>query len=156
MQVTVHNRQKDLTISVRSLKKLVPIVLQEFAVRTDEVILQFVSMRRIIEIHEAFFQDNSPTDCMTFPIDASHAYTEGVYHLLGEVIICPKVAIVYAKTHHLDPHEETLLYVIHGLLHLFGYEDDDIASRKVMRHMEKRALDAVQAFSLKTRTLHSV
>ncbi|MBM3198179.1 MAG: rRNA maturation RNase YbeY [Chlamydiae bacterium] len=156
MQVTVHNRQKDLPLSLTSLKKLIPVLLDTLHARTGEVVIQFVSKKKISEIHGVFFADPTPTDCMTFPLDPPIKSTDDlpVPHVLGEIIVCPWVAVDYAASNGLDPHQETLLYVIHGLLHLLGYDDQDAQSRKKMRSMEKKCLKQVHAFSLKPRTLH--
>jgi probable rRNA maturation factor len=59
------------------------------------------------------------------------------YCLLGDIFVCPKTAIKYAADHNGDPYEETTLYVVHGMLHLFGYDDieeDDIVEMRAAEH----------------------
>lgn len=81
-----------------------------------------------------FFQDPTPTDCITFPFDQK---------FLGEIFVCPKVAKEYDPK---KPHLETTLYIIHGILHLLGFNDIEKKERAKMalkqRHLLKRAIKA--------------
>ena len=85
---------------------------------------------------------------MSFPIDPP-SEDRDFHHVLGEIFVCPKVAVEYALENDLDPHKELTLYVIHALLHLIGYDDIDESDRKKMREEEKRCLSIVEPFSLK-------
>lgn len=150
MLITVHNRQKDLPLSLTTLKKMIPFLLKNLEVFTNEVIIHLVSVSTISKVHADFFNDPSPTDCMSFPMDPP-SKKETDSHILGEIFVCPKVALDYATKKGTDPYEETALYIIHGLLHLLGYDDLDPASRKVMRKMEKTCLRITSSFSLQPR-----
>lgn len=105
---------------------------------TSEISLHFVSKERITELHGEFFNDPTPTDCITFPFDPNGSANPG--DILGEVFICPQVAIEYTEENGGDPYQETTLYLIHGLLHLLGYDDIEEATRLHMRQAEKRCL----------------
>ncbi len=110
MIVTVYNTQKDLSISVANVKLMVPFLLRTLEISTDEVIIHFVSQKSIGEIHADFFSDPSPTDCISFPIDPPKKPNSDTKHqILGEVFVCPKIALQYAKSKNLDPHQETTL-----------------------------------------------
>ena len=129
---------------------MIPFLLDELKIYTDEVILHFVIKSKMGKVHEAFFDDPSPTDCMSFPIDPPlKEKSSETHHVLGEIFVCPKVALEYAKAESLDPHLETTLYIVHGLLHLLGYDDLDPVSRKEMRKMEKKCLKSIDSFSIK-------
>ena len=138
MRVLIKNQQKDLKISVNKLKKSLASFLQHKGVLCQEVIVHYVSKKRIGQIHKDYFDDESPTDCISLPIDPPT--DDSPFSILGEIFVCPKIALEYAKAHQGDPHEETLLYTIHGLLHLLGYNDQTPAQRKIMRLEEKKAL----------------
>lgn len=130
--VQVFNKQKDLTISTRAVKTLVLAALKYLKVSCDEVHINFVTERAICKLHNDFFNDPSPTDCITLPID-NDDFTG--YRLLGEVFICPKASL---SSH--DPLTETTRYLIHTLLHLIGYEDADSQGRALMRRKERLLL----------------
>lgn len=108
-------------------------------IKTDEISIQFVSEKRISQLHALFFQDPSSTDCITFPID-SIPYQSNRYHLLGEIFICPKIAKQYAEKHHINPFEELCRYVVHGILHLIGFEDEKPNLRMQMKRKENACL----------------
>jgi probable rRNA maturation factor len=154
MIVTVYNTQKDLPISVANVKLMVPFLLRTLEISTDEVIIHFVSQKAISEIHAEFFDDPSPTDCISFPIDPPQNHnTTSKHQILGEVFVCPKIALQYAKSKNLDPHQETTLYLIHGLLHLLGYDDIAPSARRKMRQMEQKCLKICEPFPLSKKRL---
>ena len=128
------------------VKKAVSFLLKELNISTDEVIFHFVSEKKISLLHKKFFNDPSPTDCITFPIDSPKEKKQG-FHLLGEAFICPKTAMKYA-----DPNKEIFRYIIHCILHLIGYEDMQVEERKRMKrkeHLLLKKLDVKKPLSLK-------
>lgn len=129
--ISIYNRQKDLKIDKGSARALVLATLKHLKTPFKEVAIYFVTEKQIGKIHDQFFQDPTPTDCISFPIDAEY---------LGEVFVCPAVAIQYAKKRGLDPHSETALYIIHGLLHLLGFDDLEEKERRTMRKKEKSCM----------------
>jgi probable rRNA maturation factor len=131
LKIHIANRQKDLKLNKNSIRIFVQSALACLKISADEVALYFVSSKEISSLHNQFFQDPSPTDCISFPLDASH---------LGEIFVCPAVAIAYAEKKGLDPYAETALYIVHGLLHLLGYDDQESAQRRIMRKKEKSCM----------------
>lgn len=150
MIVNVIDRQSDLKISVDQVKILVQEVISYEGQVCHEVNIYFVDTPSICELHEQFFDDPSPTDCISFPIDEEEEIVN--YRLLGEVFICPATAFAYAAETNGDPYKETTLYVVHGLLHLMGYDDlneEDILSMRGAeeRHMQHLQTSGLQLFS---------
>lgn len=131
MQITVFNRQKDLKLSTRRAKALIKAVLQAQKVECSEIFVYFVTEKQICRLHEEFFDDPSPTDCITFPLDSE---------TLGEIFVCPKAAIDYCKKRGGDPRTETALYIVHGILHLLGYDDLEPTKKRAMRKKEKKCM----------------
>ncbi len=131
MNVVVFNRQKDLKLSIRRAKSLVKTILQAENIEYNEIFIHFVTKKRISELHAEFFDDPSPTDCITFPIDKE---------TLGEIFVCPQAAIDYCLKRGGDPLTETALYIVHGILHLLGYDDLDPIKRRAMRKKEKTCM----------------
>jgi probable rRNA maturation factor len=140
--VHVSNQQKDLKIDKSSARALVLSTLSHLKILCQELSLYFVTEKKITFLHDQFFQDPTPTDCISFPLDEEH---------LGEIFVCPKTALNYAKKKNLDPYSETSLYVVHGLLHLIGYDDLKPHLKRTMRKKEKSCM----AHLYKTGTLLS-
>lgn len=135
MNVDVINTQKAIRLSFPKVRSLVQAIIEHEGIQCDEVALHFVNTKAICDLHERFFGDPSPTDCISFPMGEE----EGLY-MLGDVFVCPETALEYSKRHKTDPYEEVALYIVHGLLHLMGYDDISKEDRAVMRAKEKRLL----------------
>lgn len=138
MDIYISDRQKDLELSSSPIKDLITAVIAFEARRTDEVSIHFVDQEEICALHKEFFNDPTPTDCISFPMDEEETMA---HHVLGELIVCPQAALDYIEENGGDPYEETTLYVVHGLLHLMGYRDKTPEEQKDMRAAEKRHMD---------------
>jgi probable rRNA maturation factor len=149
--VKIHcsNQQSALELSTEQVEQLVRSVISTEGQTCDEVSIQFVDTETICRLHADFFDDPSVTDCISFPIDAEGS----AYRMLGEVFVCPATAVEYAKVHQSDPFEETTLYVVHGLLHLMGYDDIEPEDEPEMRQAEKRHMAALAEKNLVLRPL---
>lgn len=132
IKIHVENAQKALPIKKRVITSIVKSILEFLKVDCEEISIYFVTEKEITKLHDQFFQDPTPTDCISFPIDEKH---------LGEIFVCPSVAISYAKKRGIDPFKETILYLIHGILHLIGHDDLDPKSKKIMRRMEQKCIN---------------
>jgi probable rRNA maturation factor len=138
VKIRVHNSQKDLKISAHSVKQALCAALSFKKVLCHEAAVHLVTQRRISKLHGIYFNDPTPTDCISFPLDKPN---EGDDIFLGEIFISPRAAIEYVAKEKGNVYEEVTLYLIHGLLHLLGYDDMQEANQKHMRKEEQRLLD---------------
>jgi probable rRNA maturation factor len=139
------NQQSALQISQRAVQRLAKHVIGLEGREYDEVAINFVDVPAICKLHEQYFNDPTPTDCISFPMDD---LDELGYRVMGEIFVCPEVAIKYAESKHADPYDEISLYVVHGLLHLMGYDDIKIKDRKEMRKAEERHMSSLKEHKL--------
>ena len=86
-------------------------------------------------LHGEFLNDPSATDVMAFPYDDDDCFGE----LLVNVEMAARVAAEHANT----PAQECTLYVVHGCLHLLGYDDHEEQDRVAMRAAEARVMQAL-------------
>jgi len=135
VKVHLFNRQKDLAINSLLTKKAVAFFLKKQRVKSIEVALYFIEKKEIQRLHGKYFKDPSSTDCLSFPLDSPKKPG-----FLGEVFICPQVAIEYAEKNALNPYDETLLYVVHALLHLIGFKDSPQKEKILMQKKEKEGM----------------
>lgn len=145
MYVGIRNQQTALGISPPAIRSLVRTVLNRYGVRADAMYLHFVSTQRICQLHADYFNDPSVTDCITFPLEKP---PEGVKYLLGDLFICPETALKYAKRRSIDPYKELSLYIVHGLLHIIGFDDIDPKDRLQMRRAERECLMILESRGL--------
>lgn len=131
MNVLITDTQTDVTLNGSALVSLVKGALAVLEVTCREISFEFCSSDRIRELHAEFFNDPTTTDCITFPIDPP-----GEDSFLGEVFVCPHTAIQYCSDNGGSVSREISLYVLHGILHLLGYDDIEESDRQVMRAKE--------------------
>jgi len=138
-EVDIHiaQRQNDFRLSETSIRDLVEAFLTHAKCSYDEVSIHFVDAPEICDLHGQFFDDPSLTDCISFPMDDS---SEEGYRVMGEIFVCPETARQYVADHGGDIYKEMTLYVIHGLLHLIGYDDIEEEDERKMRAAEQEYL----------------
>ncbi len=93
------------------------------------------------ELHRTHFSDPDPTDVMTFP-DGSPDPETGRTHL-GDLAVCIDVARRAAADRKRSESAELTLYVLHGVLHLLGYDDVDPRDQLAMWQVQQRLLATV-------------
>lgn len=142
MEILIDDRQSSLDIHASMVKKIVSEVVAYEGNHYDEVAIHFVSSQEISSLHAQFFDDPTPTDCISFPLNEP---IDSPYRVMGDVFVCPEMAIKYAAAHRGDPYKETTLYIVHGLLHLMGYDDIKFEDRRAMRAAEKRHMRHLKA-----------
>lgn len=133
MNILVVHNQKVLTISEESVKSVIKEFLSVANIHYDEVTIHFVDNETMCDLHSDYFNDPSPTDCISFPMDDTEVPG---YRVMGDIFVCPETAIKYVKEHGGDVYQEVTLYVIHGLLHLIGHDDIEDSENQVMREAE--------------------
>jgi len=103
-----------------------------------ELSIVFLSDVALAKIHADFLHDPTPTDVITFAGDAS-------LDVAGEICVSVDRAAAYATAHRHDFSTELTLYIVHGWLHLAGFDDLQPAKKRRMRAAEARALALLRA-----------
>lgn len=122
--VLVSNRQ-DAPIDVDALLALAHETLMGEEVKDAELSLSFVTEQEMEQLHVTYMGEEGSTDVLSFPQDE---HEEGGVRMLGDVVIAPAVA---ARNNPEDSRAELRLLLVHGILHLLGYdheEDDEKAA----------------------------
>jgi probable rRNA maturation factor len=96
-----------------------------------EIGLAFVDDATIWELNRRFLNHDWPTDVITFPLN------EDGEPLAGEIVVSAETARRVAAKLRRPVRDELALYVIHGLLHLCGHDDNDARARRAMRAKER-------------------
>ena len=82
-------------------------------------------------VNKKYLGHDGLTDVLTFDFGKSQQ---------GEIIICPHIARTQARAYQTSTENEIILYVIHGILHLAGFDDHRPKDILKMREMEKELL----------------
>ena len=141
MSIEVYNRQRAIRVHLPWLRGLARLALEHcrehsadgrFALRgIEEVEVAIVSDRVIAGVHARFMDLPGATDVITF----EH----------GEIVASAQTAAAYAGLHDHGVDEELALYIVHGLLHLNGYNDLKRGDAARMRRTQQHILQACLA-----------
>ncbi len=133
--VAVSDQQDLISLSSRRIEDLVRLVLRAENDRHD-VSVALVDDAAIAELHERWLGVPGPTDVIAFPLLSE----EDADVLLGEVVVSSDTAMRQATELGHPPERELLLYVVHGVLHLLGYDDHDPEDRQRMHQRQEQLL----------------
>ena len=160
-EVFCADEQNEVPVDLPRWQRLALDVLVAERVRgLAELSLLFVAEAEITELNERYMGVVGPTDVLSFPIDAveadvvlqSPAANIGPDRsppdlgdmplLLGDVVICPSVADRQSSEHAGNLDDELALLVVHGVLHVLGFDHAEPAERDAMRAREIELLQA--------------
>lgn len=101
-----------------------------------ELSLALVGDRRMSQLHQQFMNLPNPTDVLTFPLEQDRRGDV----LAGEVVVCVPEARRQARVRGVAVERELLLYALHGMLHLAGYDDRTESAFRTMHRKEDQIL----------------
>lgn len=136
--VHVHNAHPRLRLERRAVAKVIHhLDRHRDAFRggcaEGELSLAFLTDAALARVHADFLDDGTSTDVITFEGN------EG-FNSAGEICVSADTAASYARANGRNFSEELTLYVVHGWLHLAGYDDLKPALKRQMRAAERRAM----------------
>jgi probable rRNA maturation factor len=131
LRINITNEQSILRIDRRRIRSAVRAILKDNGVHSAVVGIAVIDDEAISCLHRQYLQNPDPTDVLSFQLESADA------HLEGEVVVSSETALATARRMGLQADEELLLYVIHGTLHLVGYDDRAPKERAAMRRQER-------------------
>lgn len=132
--IDVADRQTAIEIDRRRIVQAVEMILRDAAVARTEISVAVVDDPTIHQLNRQYLDHDYPTDVLSFVLDRDRDRLE------GEVIVSADTAASRAADFGWTAEEELLLYVIHGTLHLVGYDDGTSDERAEMRARERDCL----------------
>lgn len=163
MGIVVRNLQKKIKVDVPFLKRVGEGMLQDLGFGSAECGLLFVGDARIARLNHAYLGGEGPTDVLSFPLAEVRGQRSGVrgqkgtgknqpvldfspqppaphLPLLGDVVISVETAKRQAERKRRPLQEEMAHLLVHGILHLLGYDHATPHERRRMRRLERRFL----------------
>ena len=151
--IEIAKSEEFVTVDDVLLREVTEKTLAAELVARAEVSIAVVGNDVIRELHDRYLGKNTATDVLSFAFDseddtpgdpatANESASEPVAqkHIEGEVILSAEMALETASRFHWKPLDECILYLVHGLLHLVGYDDLTESDQKAMRTREKAIL----------------
>ncbi|MGM0365044.1 MAG: rRNA maturation RNase YbeY [Actinomycetota bacterium] len=157
MKVNVLNQQDDIPLNLELIEQAAAYISDKFdRDRKCEVNIIFVPRRQIRQLNKQYRQKDTETDVLSFSylsekdepdiedVIGRNKETHGFY-TLGEIIICPAVAGDNASSQKgsWNLNLELFLLIIHGFLHMYGYDHELKEEKEKMFEIQDSMLEDV-------------
>jgi probable rRNA maturation factor len=138
------NNESGVEVDEQAIQRLSAFALDQLHVHPDaELAIVFVDEAAMEQLHVQWMDEPGPTDVLSFPMDELRPGSEDALSppgLLGDIVVCPQVAIAQAETAGHTPIEEMLLLTTHGILHLLGFDHAEPDEEKEMFGLQRDIL----------------
>jgi probable rRNA maturation factor len=125
MTIDISN-ESGIPVDNAALVRLATFALDQLRIHPlAELSILLVDEGTMSAYHEKYLGERGPTDVLSFPMDELRPPTDGEeppVGLLGDVVLCPEVTDRQARDHGRSTAEEAEYLLVHGLLHLLGYD----------------------------------
>jgi len=132
MKIWIRNRQKRIPLDLRRIRRVARRILTELGLLEAELSLLFVNDLQIQTLNREYLRRDKPTNVLAFPMRRGEFSTLHP-HLLGDLVISVETAKRQSNRFGLDEMEMVILLMVHGVLHLIGYEHE--GTKKGAREM---------------------
>jgi probable rRNA maturation factor len=134
-ELVLRNRQRVRPVDLRQLRRATRVLLHTLLQLPEHQLgVHLVAAPEMAALNETFLHHPGSTDVITF--DHADAASGPAVH--GELFICLDDAVAQARQFGTSWQAELMRYLIHGLLHLRGYDDRDVRARQRMKRRENR------------------
>jgi len=161
MSVTIANRQRARKIERLLLKKITNALLVGLEVETAEIGICLVAEPEMTRLNEIFLKHRGSTDVIAFDYSEKTAgadvrrllrekptpqkrsetpYVVSYKTIQGEIFVCVDEAVLQARKFGTSWQSEVVRYLVHGVLHLLGFDDSSASARRKMKREENRWL----------------
>jgi len=146
--VFIKNQQEIIPVEAKKIRKAAERILASLRISGYELSVLLLDNKGIRAVNKKYLNRNRPTNVISFSL------TEGEFgninpHVLGDVVISVEKALEQAETRGTSLEEELTFLLIHGILHLVGYDHEKKGSeREKMRKKEKEVYKVVMGKKL--------
>jgi probable rRNA maturation factor len=159
-KINVANDRRHVRISTAELRRIARMTLATEGVRAAEISVAIVDNATIHRLNRRHLNHDYATDVLSFLFDSEPVPTTSNQvdgrtgrggRLDGEVILSAEMAVDTAQRLNSTAVEEVALYLVHGLLHLCGYDDQTVEQRRTMRTREREILLSLEPLASRRR-----
>ena len=134
---------KGFKISKQNVHKLIGKLSEELNFKIESLDVNFVDLPTIVEINNSYMGHNYPTDIVTLD------FSPEIGRLDTELFISFDVAKENAEKYGVELNNELVRLVIHGILHVIGYDDTTPSEKRKMKKIENNLTEKFGKFNLK-------
>lgn len=143
------NNESGVDVDEQRLVRLALFVLDQLRIHPQaELSILLVDETTMADYHERFMGLPGTTDVLSFPMDELRPPNDGdepPLGLLGDVVLCPTVTAAQAAENNRTPEAEADYLLVHGILHLLGYDHAEPDEKAVMFGLNDRLVAAWDA-----------
>ena len=140
------NNESGVSLDEAIVLRLATFALDQLHVHPDtDLAIVFADEKTIEALHIQWMDEPGPTDVLSFPMDELRPGRDGELTpagLLGDIVVCPQVALRQAKTAGHELISEVLLLATHGILHLLGFDHGTPEEELEMFDLQRKILQA--------------
>ncbi|MCX5829661.1 MAG: rRNA maturation RNase YbeY [Deltaproteobacteria bacterium] len=136
MTILIENRQKKITLNRRQIRNSLVRLLKRLGLEDRELSLLLVDNEEIRELNRLYLGRDYPTNVISFSMSEG-AYGDVNPQLLGDIIISVEKAVSEGETSGASLKESLDFLMIHGLLHLLGYDHESGDTQEARRMQDK-------------------
>ena len=145
-QIACSNRQRQLTVRQSDIRGLFTAALAELKATEADLSIAIVNDTEIAQLHARWLDIPGPTDVLSFDLSGTprppRPQSAGL-RVVGEIIASGETAVREAMRYHWRAEHELAYYLLHGLLHLCGFDDIQPGPRRAMRRRERQLMQAI-------------
>jgi probable rRNA maturation factor len=141
------NNESGLEVDSSSLVRLANFALDQLRIHPQaELSILLVDEATMSAYHQKYLGESGPTDVLSFPMDELRPPNddddEPPEGLLGDIVLCPAVTDRQAREHGRTPADEAEYLLVHGLLHLLGFDHGAAAEKAEMFELKDKIIAA--------------
>jgi probable rRNA maturation factor len=136
MEILINNEFPEIKVDARKIEQQIGKVLTSLDCNEHEISILFIGDQQIRDLNHQFRDIDRPTDVLSFPQISEGELETSRTLVLGDVAISLETARCQSEEHELSFEEELTLLLIHGILHLLGY-DHEISEQEDERMRNK-------------------
>jgi probable rRNA maturation factor len=138
--------ESGLEVDSTGLVRLAAFTLDQLRIHPQaELSILLVDEATMSAYHKKYLGESGPTDVLSFPMDELRPPDddeEAPEGLLGDIVLCPAVTDRQAREHGRMPNEEAEYLLVHGLLHLLGFDHGSVAEKAEMFELKDKIIAA--------------
>jgi probable rRNA maturation factor len=136
MKIQIDNNQNKIKIDKRKIRSAIIKLLKHLECADKEISLSFVDDQTIQQLNNQYRNKDKPTDVLSFSLrEGEFGYINP--HILGDIVISVDTAAADASKSSLPLEQEVNFLIIHGLLHLLGYDHENTTKEETKKMQKK-------------------
>ena len=142
MKINLKKNNSTLKINKQALTEIAKDIMLSYQCTNGSISIILLDKENLRKLNKQFFDKDEYTDVIAFNLE------DYDYPIEGEIYICPNQINENAKKFKVTYDNELKRVIIHGCLHLLGYEDNSKKEKEKMRTLENYYINKFQNFNL--------